>query len=120
MTEFTYEPIEFRIPTFAEGFYHYRQKVSIGVPRYRYRHPVGIDRRPSQAWDPRRSVVRFRVCHRWLASTSRIPHRRDAAIQHAIDKIKALGREGYEKDTPLRNASCNIICRRRSPIRRLL
>ena len=37
-----------------------------GVPRYRYRYPLGIDRRPSEAWDPRRSVVRLRVCHRWL------------------------------------------------------
>ena len=101
MTEFTYEPIEFRIPV-REGFYHYRQKVSpaylvtdIGI---RWASIV-VHRKPGT---PRRSVVRLRVCHRWLDRHPDTPSR-DAAVQYAIDQIKALGREGYQQ--ALRNSS---------------
>ena len=91
---FTYQAIEFHIPV-REGFYHYRQKVSpaylvtdIGI---RWASIV-VHRKPGKPDD------------RWFTSEFAtggaidIPDTpsRDAAVQHAIDQIKALGREGYQ------------------------
>jgi len=92
---YTYEEIEFRIPV-REGFYHYRQKVS---PAYLVTH-LGI------SWA---SIVAHRKPgkpdDRWFVSefaTGRsidIPKStsRDEAVQHAVVKIKQLGREGYHQ-----------------------
>ena len=97
---FTYEAIEFHIPV-REGFYHYRQKVS---PAYLVTD-IGI------RWA---SIVVHRKLgtpdDRWFVSefatggSIDIPDTpsRDVAVQHAIDKIKALGREGYQQ--ALRNS----------------
>ena len=95
MTEFTYEPIEFRIPV-REGFYHYRQKVSpaylvtgIGI---RWASIV-VHRKPGTP-DDRWFVSEFAT-----GGSIDIPDTpsRDVAVQHAITKIKALGREDYQK-----------------------
>ena len=98
---FTYEEIEFRIPV-REGFYHYRQKVS---PAYLVTD-IGIDwasivvhRKPGTP-DDRWFVSEFAT-----GGAIDIPDTtsRDEAVQSAIAKIKALGREGYQK--ALRNSS---------------
>ena len=95
MTEFTYEPIEFHIPV-REGFYHYRQKVS---PAYLVTD-IGIDwasivvhRKPGTP-DDRWFVSEFAT-----GGSIDIPDTpsRDAAVQHAITKIKSLGRDGYQQ-----------------------
>ena len=95
MTEFTYEPIEFRIPV-REGFYHYRQKVSpaylvtdIGI---RWASIV-VHRKPGTP-DDRWFVSEFAT-----GGSIDIPDTpsRDVAVQHAITKIQKLGREGYKK-----------------------
>ena len=97
---FTYEAIEFHIPV-REGFYHYRQKVSpaylvtdIGI---RWASIV-VHRKPGTP-DDRWFVSEFAT-----GGSIDIPDTtsRDAAVQHAIDKIKALGREGYQQ--ALRNS----------------
>ena len=92
---YTYEEIEFRIPV-REGFYHYKQKVSpaylvtdIGIPWA----SIVAHRKPGKPDD------------RWFVSefaTGRsidIPKStsRDQAVQHAIAKLKQLGRDGYRK-----------------------
>ena len=95
MTEFTYEPIEFHIPV-REGFYQYRQKVSpaylvtdIGI---RWASIV-VHRKPGTP-DDRWFISEFAT-----GGSIDIPDTpsRDVAVQHAIDKIKALGREGYQQ-----------------------
>ena len=96
----TYEPIEFRIPV-REGFYHYRQKVSpaylvtdIGI---RWASIV-VHRKPGTP-DDRWFVSEFAT-----GGSIDIPDTpsRDVAVQYAIDKIKVLGREGYQQ--ALRNS----------------
>ena len=100
MTCIHYEPIEFRIPV-REGFYHYKQKVS---PAYLVTD-IGIDwasivvhRKPGTP-DARWFVSEFAT-----GGSIDIPDTtsRDVAVQHAINKIKALGREGYQQ--ALRNS----------------
>ena len=92
---FTYEEIEFRIPV-REGFYHHRQKVS---PAYLVLD-VGISwasivvhRKPGTP-DDRWFVSEFAT-----GGAIDIPDTtsRDEAVQHAIRKLKALGREEYQK-----------------------
>ena len=94
MTEFTYEEIAFRIPV-REGFYCYRQKVS---PAYLVTD-IGIDwaaivvhRKPGE------SNERWFVSEFATGGAINIPDTtsRDEAVQHAITKLKALGRDGYE------------------------
>ena len=92
---YTYEEIEFRIPV-REGFYHYRQKVS---PAYLVTD-IGIN------WA---SIVVHRKPgipdDHWFVSefatggSIDIPKStsRDDAVQHAVVKIKQLGRDGYQK-----------------------
>ena len=95
MTEFTYSPIEFRIPV-REGFYHYRQKVSpaylvtdIGI---RWASIV-VHRKPGKP-DDRWFVSEFAT-----GGAIDIPDTtsRDEAVQHALTKILQLGRDGYRK-----------------------
>ena len=94
-TEFTYEPIDFRIPV-REGFYNYRQKVE---PAYLVTD-LGIDwasivvhRKPGKPDD------RWFVSEFASGGSITIPNStdRDTAVQHAIDTLKKLGREGYQK-----------------------
>ena len=95
MTEFTYEPIEFRIPV-REGFYHYRQKVS---PAYLVTDldipwaSIVVHRKPGKP-DDRWFVSEFAT-----GGSIDIPDTtsRDAAVEHAIAKLKKLGRDGYRK-----------------------
>ena len=95
MPEFTYEEIEFRIPI-REDFYHYKKKVS---PAYLVSN-IGIAwasivvHRKSGAPDDRWFVSEFAT-----GGSINIPETtsRDAAVRHAIVKIKRLGREGYQK-----------------------
>ena len=92
---YIYEEIEFRIPV-REGFYHYKQKVSpaylvtdIGIPWA----SIVVHRKPGKPDD------------RWFVSefaTGRsidIPKStsRDEAVQHAIARLNAMGRDGYQK-----------------------
>ena len=92
---FTYEAIEFHISV-HEGFYHYRQKVS---PAYLVTNldirwaSIVVHRMPGTP-DDRWFVSEFAA-----GGSIDIPDTlsRDVAVQHAIDKIKALGREGYKK-----------------------
>ena len=92
---FTYEEIEFRIPV-REGFYHYRQKVS---PAYLVTDlgiswaSIVVHRKPGKP-DDRWFVSEFAT-----GGSIDIPKStsRDAAVQHAIAKLKKLGREGYRK-----------------------
>ena len=95
MTEFTYEEIEFQIPV-RERFYNYMQKVS---PAYLV-IDIGIDwasivvhRKPGKPDD------RWFVSEFTTGGSIEIPDTtsRDAAVRHAIAKIKALGREAYRK-----------------------
>ena len=95
MTCIHYEPIEFRIPV-REGFYHYKQKVSpaylvtdIGI---RWASIV-VHRKPGTP-DDRWFVSEFAT-----GGSIDIPDctSRDEAVQHAITKIKALGREKYQQ-----------------------
>ena len=92
---YTYEEIEFRIPV-REGFYHFKQKVS---PAYLV---VDIDiswasivvhRRPGKPDD------RWYVSEFATGGSIDIPKStsREEAVQHAIAKLKELGREGYQK-----------------------
>ena len=92
---YTYEEIEFRIPV-REGFYHYDQKVS---PAYLVLD-IGIDwasivvhRKPGKPDD------RWFVSEFTTGGSINIPETtsRDAAVQHAIAKIKKLGRKGYAR-----------------------
>ena len=97
---FTYQAIEFHIPV-REGFYHYRQKVS---PAYLVTNfgiswaSIVVHRKPGTP-DDRWFVSEFAT-----GDAIDIPDTtsRDAAIQHAIDKIKALDRDGYQQ--ALRNS----------------
>ena len=91
-----YEAIEFRIPV-REGFYHYQQKVSpaylvtdIGIPWA----SIVVHRKPGKS-DDRWFVSEFAT-----GGSIDIPKStsRDEAVQHAIDIIKKLGREGYTKN----------------------
>ena len=92
---FTYQAIEFHIPV-REGFYHYRQKVS---PAYLVTNlgirwaSIVVHRKPGKP-DDRWFVSEFAA-----GGSIDIPDTlsRDVAVQHAITKIEALGREGYEK-----------------------
>ena len=92
---YTYEEIEFRIPV-REGFYHYRQKVS---PAYLVTDidiswaSIVVHRKPGKP-DDRWFVSEFAT-----GGSIDIPNTtcRDAAVQHAVSKLKALGREGYRK-----------------------
>ena len=95
MHEFTYMEIEFRIPV-REGFYHYKRKVS---PAYLVTD-IGIEwvsivvhRKPGKP-DNRWFVSEFAT-----GGAIDIPDTpsRDEAVQHAIDTLKQLGREGYRK-----------------------
>ena len=92
---YTYEEIDFYIPV-REGFYHYRQKVSlaylvtdIGIPWA----SIVVHRKPGKP-DDRWFVSEFAT-----GGSIDIPKStsRDAAVQHAIDKLKTLGREGNKK-----------------------
>ena len=92
---YTYEAIDFYIPV-REGFYHYRQKVS---PAYLVTDldipwaSIVVHRKPGKP-DDRWFVSEFAT-----GGAIDIPDTtsRDVAVQHAIAKIKQLGREGYEK-----------------------
>ena len=97
---FTYQEIEFRVPV-REGFYHYRQKVSpaylvtdIGI---RWASIV-VHRKPGTP-DDRWFVSEFAT-----GGSIDIPDTpsRDVAVESAIAKLKALGREGYQQ--ALRNS----------------
>ena len=90
-----YEAIAFQIPV-REGFYRYRQKVSpaylvtdIGIPWA----SIVVHRKPGTP-DDRWFVSEFATGGSIdiLPSTSR-----DEAVQHAITKLKQLGREGSQK-----------------------
>lgn len=92
---FTYEEIEFHIPV-REGFYHYKQKVSpaylvtdIGISWA----SIVVHRKPGKP-DDRWFVSEFAT-----GGSIDIPKStsRDEAVQHAIAKLKKLGREGYQK-----------------------
>lgn len=95
MTEFTYEPIEFRIPV-REGFYCYKQRVT---PAYLVTNtgidwaPIVVHRKPGKP-DDRWFVSEFAT-----GGSIAIPNStsRDAAVEHAIAKLKKFGREGYKK-----------------------
>ena len=96
MTEFTYSPIEFRIPV-REGFYHYKQKVS---PAYLMTdiddtcdEILVVHRKPGKP-DDRWFVSEFAT-----GGAIDIPDTtsRDEAVQHALTKILQLGRDGYRK-----------------------
>ncbi len=92
---YTYEAIDFYIPV-REGFYHYRQKVS---PAYLVTDSgirwasIVVHRKPGKP-DDRWFVSEFAT-----GGAIDIPDTtcRDAAVQHAIDKLKKLGRDGYRK-----------------------
>ena len=97
---FTYQEVEFHIPV-REGFYHYRQKVSpaylvtdIGI---RWASIV-VHRKPGTP-DDRWFVSEFAT-----GGSINIPDTpsRDTAVEHALTKIKELGRDGYQKG--LRNS----------------
>ena len=97
---FTYQEIEFRVPV-REGFYHYRQKVSpaylvtdIGI---RWASIV-VHRKPGTP-DDRWFVSEFAT-----GGSIDIPDTpsREVAVESAIAKLKALGREGYQQ--ALRNS----------------
>ena len=92
---YTYEEIEFRIPV-REGFYSYKQKVSpaylvtdIGIAWA----SIVVHRKPGKP-DDRWFVSEFAT-----GGSIDIPKStsRDEAVQHAIDKLQKLGREGYKK-----------------------
>ena len=92
---YTYEPIEFQIPV-REGFYRYKQKVApaylvtdIGIPWA----SIVVHRKPGTP-DDRWFVSEFAT-----GGAIDIPDTtsRDEAVEHAIAKIKALGREGYQQ-----------------------
>ena len=92
---FTYQEIEFHIPV-REGFYHYRQKVSpaylvtdIGI---RWASIV-VHRKPGKP-DDRWFVSEFAT-----GGSIDIPDTtsRDVAVEHAVTKLKKIGREGYER-----------------------
>lgn len=92
---YTYEEIEFRIPV-REGFYHYKQKVSpaylvtdIGISWA----SIVVHRKPGKP-DDHWFVSEFAT-----GGSINIPKStsRDEAVQHAIAKIKALGRDEYQK-----------------------
>ena len=92
---FTYEEIDFRIPV-REGFYNYKQKVE---PAYLVTN-IGIDwasivvhRKPGKP-DDRWFVSEFATGRSIAIPRSTC---RDEAVQHAIDTLKKLGREGYQK-----------------------
>ena len=92
---YTYEEIEFQIPV-REGFYHYRQKVA---PAYLVTNlgiswaSIVVHRKPGKP-DDRWFVSEFAT-----GGSINIPKSisRDEAVQHAIAKIKKLGRDGYRK-----------------------
>ena len=92
---YTYEPIEFRIPV-REGFYHYRQKVA---PAYLVTNlgiswaSIVVHRKPGKPDDC------WFVSEFATSGAIDIPDTtsRDEAVQHAIAKIKKLGRDGYRK-----------------------
>ena len=97
---FTYQEIEFHIPV-REGFYHYRQKVSpaylvtdIGI----HWASIVVHRKPGKP-DDRWFVSEFAT-----GGSIDIPDTtsRDEAVESAIAKLKALGREGYQQ--ALRNS----------------
>ena len=89
MTEFTYEEIEFEIPV-RERFYNYMQKVS---PAYLVIETVAgettivVHRKPGTPDD------RWFVSEYTTGGAIDIPETmcRDAAVQHAIAKIKCAG-----------------------------
>ena len=92
---FTYQEIEFHIPV-REGFYHYRQKVSpaylvtdIGI----HWASIVVHRKPGKP-DDRWFVSEFAT-----GGSIDIPDTtsRDEAVESAIAKLKALGREGYQQ-----------------------
>ncbi len=96
MTAFTYQEIDFEISV-KEGFYHYAQKVS---PAYLV-SGTGLDwasivvhRLPGQF-----RTDQWFVSEQTTGSSIEIPPatERDAAVQYAIAKIKALGPEGFQK-----------------------
>ena len=92
---YTYEEIEFRIPV-REGFYHYRQKVSpaylvtnLGIPWA----SIVVHRKPGKP-DDHWFVSEFAT-----GGSIDIPKStsRDEAVQHAIARLNAMGRDGYQK-----------------------
>ena len=92
---FTYEEIEFKIPV-REGFYHYHQKVEpaylvtdLGIPWA----SIVVHRKPGKS-DDRWFVSEFATGRSIAIPKSTC---RDKAVQHAIDTLKKLGREGYQK-----------------------
>ena len=92
---YTYEEINFYIPV-REGFYHYNQKVS---PAYLVTDlgiswaSIVVHRKPGKP-DDRWFVSEFAT-----GGSIDIPKStsRDEAVQHAIDKLQKLGRDGYQK-----------------------
>ena len=92
---YTYEKIEFQIPV-REGFYHYKQKVT---PAYLVTNlgiswaSIVVHRKPGKP-DDRWFISEFAT-----GGSIDIPDTtsRDAAVQHAVDKLEKLGREGYQK-----------------------
>ena len=92
---YTYEEIDFYIPV-REGFYHYRQKVS---PAYLVTDSginwasIVVHRKPGKPDDC------WFVSEFATGGAIDIPDTtsRDEAVQHAIAKIKKLGRDGYRK-----------------------
>ena len=96
MPEFTYQEIDFKISV-KEGFYHYHQKVS---PAYLV-GGTGLD---WAALVVHRLPGRFRT-EQWFVSEQTtggsieipVTTSQDEAVRHAIAKIKALGRERFQK-----------------------
>ena len=96
MPDYTYQEIDFQI-SLKEGFYHYQQKVA---PAYRV-DGTDLD---WAAIVVHRLPGRFRedqwfVSEQTTGSSIEIPKTtsRDEAVEHAIAKIKALGRERFQK-----------------------
>lgn len=96
MSQFTYEEIDFKIAV-KEGYYHYEQEVT---PAYLI-CGTGIE------WASlvvHRLPGRFRE-ERWFVSEQTtgaaidIPETTlmEAAAQYAVDKIKELGQDGFQK-----------------------
>ena len=92
---YAYEEIEFRIPV-REGFYHYRQQVS---PAYLVTDidiswaSIVVHRKPGKPDD------RWYVSEFATGGSIDIPKStsRDEAVQHAVARLKQLGREEYQK-----------------------
>ena len=94
---FTYQEIDFQISV-KEGFYHYQQKVS---PAYLVGNLTDLDwaaivvhRLPGQF-----RTDQWFVSEQTTGSSIEIPKTtsREEAVQHAVTKIRQMGRERYKK-----------------------